>query len=63
MCKAAFAKNHVALAWVLADSALAEAWVVDLPKTTVESNDRHRRRLNDQLIKVGLTESKHVGFI
>ena len=48
-----FAKTQAPLPWVL-----AEAWPLDWSKTTKEKDARHRRRLNDRLLCVGLAKSQ-----
>lgn len=49
MRRAMFVNSQVSSAWVL-----VEAWTIGRSKTTERSSARRRRRLNDQLLEVGL---------
>lgn len=48
---------------MLTGPTLAEAWAMGRSKTIVELNAHRLRRLNDQLLKVGLVESERAAFI
>lgn len=41
-----------------ADPMLVESWAIDQSRTTAESSACCRRRMSDQLLKVGLVESE-----
>lgn len=53
----AFATSGVVSDWVRTDPDLTLAWVENRSRTTAQMSARRRRRINDQLYKIGLAKS------